>query len=68
MCVIQYTNNIFDTRVGDSGNYTCLATNAFGNDSKQASLVVNGNDSEIMFNLLPFLVVANYCPYYVNNS
>jgi len=41
-CVSSSTLQIFDTKVGDSGNYTCLATNGFGNDSNLASLVVNG--------------------------
>jgi len=33
---------IIDTKIYDSGQYTCIASNVAGNDTKMAGLTVNG--------------------------
>ena len=41
-CVSSSTLQILNTRAVDSGEYTCLATNEAGRDTKAATLIVNG--------------------------
>jgi len=41
-CVSSNTLQILNTRVVDSREYTCVATNEAGSDAMTASLIVNG--------------------------
>ena len=59
---------------GDSGNYSCIASNAFGSDIQTSILYIKGLIKTINFNYKIFkynmflLLLRDLCPKYANNS